>query len=78
MKLNYGDGASFVTTNNFQNELKICICTGDETKKVLQQMHKTENEAVNKKQIDELELRLNDSIETIKGSLVKIQLQQLQ
>jgi phage-related tail fiber protein len=59
-------GASFVTTNNFQNELKkYAFVTGDETKKFKVADAQTENEAVNKKQIDELELRLNDSIETI-------------
>jgi hypothetical protein len=65
-------GASFVTTNNFQNELKkYAFVTGDETKKFKVADAQTENEAVNKKQIDELELRLNDSIETIKGSVGK-------
>jgi hypothetical protein len=49
-------GASFVTTNNFQNELKkYAFVTGDETKKFKVADAQTENEAVNKKQIDELE-----------------------
>lgn len=63
-------GASFVTTNYFQNELKkYAFVTGDETKKFKVADAQAENEAVNKKQIDELESRLNDSIGTINNSI---------
>lgn len=63
-------GASFVTTNYFQNELKkYAFVIGDETKKFKVADAENENEAVNKKQIDELESRLNDSIETINDSI---------
>lgn len=68
--LSIDGGASFVTTNYFQNELKkYAFVTGDETKKFKVADAQNKNEAVNKKQIDELELRLNDSIETINVSI---------
>ncbi|WNL11725.1 phage tail protein [Aliarcobacter cryaerophilus] len=66
-------GASFVTTNYFQNELKkYAFVIGDETKKFKVADAQAENEAVNKKQIDELETRLNVSIGTINDSIETI------
>ncbi|WP_434238356.1 hypothetical protein [Aliarcobacter cryaerophilus] len=54
------------------NDDDYALINGDETKKFKVADAQTENEAVNKKQIDELELRLNDSIEAINDSIETI------
>ncbi len=66
-------GASFVTTNYFQNELKkYAFITGDETRKFKVADAEYEKDAVNKKQMSELETRFANSIETINDSIETI------
>lgn len=65
--LSIDGGSSFVTTNYLTNELKkYALINGDETKTFKVADAQNNNEAVNKKQLDELEIKLTDSIETIK------------